>query len=393
MLSELLELAGGLKGNEFATRGQITRRKKDFTYEVIAFDVRKVIGGGNDFELQPDDEVFIPTIFDLREEYFLVVKGEVNRPDTLKFAEKMTIEDAIMMCGGIRESASVDKIEVARRVQNQSNYTSKTAEIFTFNISKDLKISDEATGFTLMPFDEIIIRSSPGYKIQKSAFIDGEVLFAGEYVMASNGERLSDLVNRAGGVTPAAYIKGASLKRKLTDEEKLKMESILRVAKSVNDKDTVAINTLQFEEYYSVGINLKSAISKPGGTDDIILVSGDQLYVPKYKGVVKVSGAVMYPNAVTYVAGRSLQNYLSNGGGYQSGARKKPYVVYMNGNVASTKSFLCFKNYPRVEPGSEIIVPMKVARSGSSRMPEIMAIATTSVSLASVVAMLMGVLK
>jgi protein involved in polysaccharide export with SLBB domain len=391
-LSELIQRAEGLKGNEFATRGQITRRKKDFTYEVIAFDVRNVVAGSSDFDLQPDDEVYIPTIFDLREEYFLIVKGEVNRPDTIQFAENMTVEDAIMMCGGIRESASAEKIEVARRIQYQSAYTSRTAEIFTFNISKDLQISAEASEFNLKPFDEIRVRSSPGYKIQESAFIEGEVLYDGEYVLESNEERISDLVNAAGGFTPAAYVKGASLKRKFTTEEKLKMESILSVAKSMGEKDTVEVNRLLIQDYYSVGIDLESALSKPGGAKDVILISGDMLYIPKYKGVVKVSGAVMHPNAVIFQEGRGLRNYLSNGGGYQSGARKKPYVVYMNGNVSSTKSFLGIKNYPKVEPGAEIIVPMKVVKT-NSRTPEIMAIATTSVSLASVFAMLMSFLK
>lgn len=392
-LSKLIKMAEGLKGNEFASRGQITRRKKDYTYEVIAFNPRNVVTGQSDLCLMPDDEVYIPTIFDLREEYYLVVKGEVNRPDTIQFSEKMTVEDAILQCGGIRESASVEKIEVARRIQNQSAYSPRTAEVFTFNISKGLELAPEASAFSLKPFDEIIVRSSPGYKKQTSVFIQGEVLFEGEYVLASNGERLSDLVNKAGGLTPVAYNKGASLKRRLTEEEKHKLESMLRIARQGSEKDTISLNSLNIEDYYSVGINLKSALSKPGGPEDVILMAGDQVYVPKYKSVVKVSGAVLYPNAVTSNDGKGLRSYLYKSGGYQSGARRRPYVVYMNGDVASTKSFIGIKNYPKIEPGCEIIVPMKVARTSTGRVSEIMAITTTSVSLASVVAMLISLLK
>jgi protein involved in polysaccharide export with SLBB domain len=305
----------------------------------------------------------------------------------------MTVEDAILQCGGIMTSASVEKIEVARRIQDQLKYTSRTAEIFTFNITKGLESSPEASGFTLKPFDEIIVHSSPGYKVQTSVYIKGEILFEGEYVLASDGERLSDLIKKAGGLTPAAYIKGASLKRRYTEEERNKLESMMRIASEGSTKDTISLKTLRPDEYYSVGINLKSALEKSGGRNDVILVEGDQINVPKYKGVVKVSGAVLYPNALTVEQGKRLKSYLYKSGGYQNGARKRPYVVYMNGDVASTKSIMGIKKYPKVEPGSEIIVPMRTAKTGNIKGPEILAIASISVSLASVVAMLMSVLK
>ena len=391
-LSKLIKIAEGLKGNEFTSRGQISRRKKDFTYEIIPFNTRNVVMGQTDIALMANDEIYIPTLFDMREAYYLIVKGEVNKPDTIAFQENMTIEDAILQCGGIMASASVEKIEVARRIQNQLNYTPNTAEIFSFNILKSLELSPEAAGFTLKPFDEIIIRSSPGYKVQTSVFISGEILFEGEYVLASDGEKLSDLIKKAGGLTPAAYIGGASLKRRYTEEERNKLESMMRIASEGRSKDTISLKTLRPDEYYSVGINLKSALDKSGGHNDVILMAGDQIYIPKYKGVVKVSGAVLYPNALTVEQGKGLKSYLYKSGGYQNGARKRPYVVYMNGDVASTKSFMGIKKYPKIEPGSEIIVPMKAVKTGGAKGPEILAIATMSVSLASVIAMLLSVL-
>jgi len=391
-LSKLIKIAEGLKGSEFATRGQISRRKKDFTYEVIPFNPRNIATGREDIMLMPDDEVYIPSIFDLREDYYLIVKGEVNRPDTIKFQENMTVEDAILQCGGIMASASVEKIEVARRIQDQLNYTPRTAEIFSFNITKGLESSPDAAGFTLKPFDEIIVHSSPGYKVQTSVYINGEILFEGEYVLASDGERLSDLIIKAGGLTPAAYIKGASLKRRYTEEEKVKLESMKRIASEGGGKDTISAKLLHVNEYYSVGINLKSALAKSGGPHDVILMAGDQVYVPKYQAVVKVSGAVLYPNALTVQEGRRLKSYLYKSGGYQNGARKRPYVVYMNGDVSSTKSFMGIKKYPKIEPGSEIIVPMKAVKTGNNRGPEVLAVATIAVSLASVVALLISAL-
>lgn len=392
-LSKLIKIAEGLKGNEFATRGQIIRRKKDFTFETIPFNTRKITTGTEDVALMPDDEIYIPSIFDLREEYYLIVKGEVNKPDTLKYADNMTIEDAIIQCGGIKESASVDKIEVARRIKNQSEYTSRTAQIFTFNISKDLTISPQDSVFTLKPFDEIIVRNSPGYKIQKSVLIKGEVLFEGEFVLAYNGERLSDLVNKAGGLTPDSYIEGASLRRKMTEEEARKIESMQKMAKDGINKDTISLKSVETEKTYSVGINLKKALENPGGRNDIVLVEGDEVNIPKYNAVVKIKGAVLYPNAVTCIENRKLPAYLSQSGGYQSNARKKPYVVYMNGKVASTRSFLGIKHYPKIEPGCEIIVPMKPEKKDGIGLPGILGVASTSVSLASIVALLLNSLK
>jgi len=244
-----------------------------------------------------------------------------------------------------------------------------------------------------MPFDEIFVRSSPGYKVQSSVSIQGEVLFTGEYVLASNNERLSDLISNAGGLTPEAYIKGASLMRILSDEEKTRIESAIGLTASSSGRDSLYLNSQNVNNYYPVGIDLQSAINNPGGDDDLILREGDKLLVPKYNEVVKVSGGVLYPNAITYNKSAGLKSYLKRSGGYQNGARKKPYVVYMNGDVASTSSFLGINKYPKIEPGSEIIVPMKAERQGKASLSEVIAIATTSVSLASVVAMLINLIQ
>ncbi len=394
-LSGLIRKAEGFKGNEFASRGQITRRKPDYTYEVIPFDVKAISGGGSDIKLNSNDEVFIPTIFDMREEYYVVVRGEVNKPDTLKYLDAMTVEDVILQGGGLKESASLARLELARRIKDPSSlkYSEKTAEIFTFNISQNLELKPEASRFLVKPFDEITVRVSPGYQAQASVSVEGEVLFPGRYVMATSGERLSDLVRKAGGLNPIAHIRGASLKRALSEEEHNKIQSLLRMAKLGDGNDSISLESLSFLEYYPIGIDLAAAIATPGGNDDVVLMPGDKLVVPKYNAVVKVSGAVLYPNAVTFDKGRGLRNYLSQSGGYKNGARRRPYVVYMNGKVASTKKFLFLHDYPRIEPGCEIVVPMKVPRSGATGLAEIMGISSTSVSMASVVAMLLNALK
>ena len=230
-LSQLIAKAEGLKGSEFASRGQITRVDMANNYTVIPFDVREIVGGQTDIALQNLDRVYIPNIYDLREEYTVTVKGEVNNPHTFTFRKGMTVEDVVLICGGLRESASLAKIEVARRIKDpqSTSYSPKIAENYSFEISEDLKIAPEDSRFLIEPFDEIYIRRSPGYSEQQSVAITGEILFGGEYVLASAGERLSDIIKKAGGFTPEAYVVGASVQRRLTADDRAKVAAVMAI--------------------------------------------------------------------------------------------------------------------------------------------------------------------
>lgn len=390
-LSQLIAKAEGLRGDEFASRGQITRRKPDFTYEIIPFDVRAAATGAADIPLQKEDLVYIPNILELRENYQIIVKGEVNRPDTLPYYEGMTVEDAIIRSGGLKESASYANIEIARRIKdpNSTTYTNRTADIHTFSITGDLAIAPEANRFTLMPFDEIYIRRSPGYREQQSVTISGEVLYAGDYVLASAGERLSDVIHKAGGVTPEAYVRGASIKRMMTDSEKAKVDAMLKMAR--NEENAVSEEDLQIDSVYPIGVDVEKALLNPGCSDDIILRDGDQILIPKYNSTVKISGSVLYPNTTTFDSPK-LKNYISQAGGYRDGARRRPFVIYMNGKVAATRTGLFCKNYPKVEPGCEIVVPIK-QKKATNTLGQVMGMVSSTTSLAAMIASLVNLTK
>ena len=392
-LSKLIEKAEGLKGNEFASRGRIIRRKSDYTQELIPFNVRDVALKTQDIALQAEDSVYIPTILELREDYTVQVRGEVNKEDTLPYRSGMTVEDVIIMSGGLKESASLAKIEVARRVSdpNATSYTPKTAEIFTFDISKDLQIAPEDKRFVLYPFDEVYVRRSPGYSEQQRVTVSGEVLFGGTYVLATAGERISDVIAKTGGITPEAYIQGASVRRRMSDDERIKMEAIMSVMQRNAGKDSIDMSSVTFPEYYPVGVDIANALENPGCIDDIILQDGDQILVPKNTNTVKISGSVLYSNTVTYNSDR-LKDYISQAGGYNTMARKRPFIIYMNGKVASTKRVLFWKRYPNVEPGCEIVVPMKPPRDGSG-LATTMGILSSTTSMAALIATMITNLK
>ena len=399
---QLVDQAAGLKGDEFAGRAQITRLNPDFTTTVIAVDIRGILSGTSpDIELKPEDQLNIPSLFDLREPYTIKVSGAVNYVDTvLPYRNNLTVEDAIMMAGGLKESAATVNVEVARRIKDTKTYenTNRTAEVFNFAlndnlglISTDGKKSD--TVFTLEPFDEVYVRFSPGYQEQQVVKIGGEITFAGDYVLAEKNSRLSDIIAKAGGITPDAYVKGASLKRLLTEDEMRRLETLLQLSANKQSRDSVALSLENIKDY-SVGIDLEKALANPGSAHDVVLRDGDELYIPQFQSTVKISGAVTYPNSVTYTNGMSVKSCLSQAGGYNDIARKYPIVIYMNGKVATTrKRFIFFKHYPKVEPGSEIVVPAKTQQDRKTSLAEILSITSSTTSMAAMITSIINTLK
>ncbi|MCS2426207.1 SLBB domain-containing protein [Parabacteroides goldsteinii] len=399
---QLVDQAAGLKGDEFAGRAQITRLNPDFTTTVIAVDIRGILNGtAPDMELKPEDQLSIPSLFDLREPYTIKVSGAINYVDTvLPYRNNLTVEDAIMMAGGLKESAATVNVEVARRIKDTKTYenTNRTAEVFNFAlndnlglISTDGKKSD--TVFTLEPFDEVYVRFSPGYQEQQVVKVNGEITFAGDYVLAEKNSRLSDIITKAGGITPDAYVKGASLKRQLTEDEMRRLETLLQLSSNKQSRDSVALSLENIKDY-SVGIDLEKALANPGSAHDVVLRDGDELYIPQFQSTVKISGAVTYPNSVTYTEGMSVKSCLSQAGGYNDIARKYPIVIYMNGKVATTrKRFIFFKHYPKVEPGSEIVVPAKTQQDRKTSLAEILSITSSTTSMAAMITSIINTLK
>ena len=401
-VKELIDQAAGLKGDEFTGRAQIIRLNPDFTTTVIAVDIRSILNGTSpDMELKPEDQLNIPSLFDLREPYTIKVSGAVNYTDTvLPYRNNLTVEDAIMMAGGLKESAATVNVEVARRIKDAKTHenTNRTAEVFNFELNDNLglisidgKKSD--TIFTLEPFDEVYVRFSPGYQEQQVVKVDGEITFSGDYVLAEKNSRLSDIIAKAGGITPDAYVKGANLKRRLTEDEMRRLETLLQLSSNKQSRDSVALSLENIKDY-SVGIDLEKALANPGSAHDVVLRDGDALYIPQLQSTVKINGAVTYPNSVTYTKGMSVGKCLSQAGGYNDIARKYPIVIYMNGKVATTKRcFIFFKRYPKVEPGCEIVVPTKTQRDRKTSLAEVLSIASSTTSMAAMVTSIINTLK
>ena len=241
-------------------------------------------------------------------------------------------------------------------------------------------MGSDVKSFLLEPYDQVVVRRSPGYEAQRSATISGQVLFGGSYAITSRDERLSSLVERAGGLTDQAYIKGARLMRNLTDSELARTRQALELKEDMQDEE-VEIDT-HIVTQRPIGIDLAKALKNPGGVHDIILQAGDVLTIPTNDGTVTISGGVLYPNKVTFTKNMKLGGYISQAGGYSRLAMKtKPFVVYQNGKVASGR-------WAKIEPGCEIVVPERPEREPMS-LQNWVAIGTSVATLSALIANLL----
>lgn len=392
-VKQLIECAGGLKDDAFMNRAILNRRNPNNTMENLAINLEELMSGkAADVALRKNDVLLVPSLFDVQEVQTVTIFGEVAFPGTYEYVENMSVEDFIVNAGGLTEAASTAKVDVARRVKNSraTSASDTISHMYSFAISDGL-IVEGNPNFTLMPFDEVYVRKSPGYFKQENVVIEGEVLFNGTYALEKKNQRLSELVASAGGLTPQAYAQGARLVRAMTDEEKARLETTMETSLQLaKDKaDSLAIrNKIMNQTDYPVGIELDKALAKPGSDADVTLRDGDRLIIPQYSNTVKMSGEVMYVNTVSYKKGKGLRYYLDQAGGYSNEAKKsKVYIVYMNGTVARANRL----NRNAIQPGCEIVVPIKDRER--MKTTEILSLGSTSASLATVIIALTNILR
>ena len=390
-IKQLVTKAEGVTGDAFMGRAVLHREREDLTKEIIQVDLKGILNGTKpDIALQRNDELYIPSIHDLQDIGTISIFGEVARPGEFPFAENATLEDMIIQAGGLKESASTVRVDVSRRIKNSkgTETPNEIGEIFHFALKEGFVIDGEP-GFKLKPYDQIFVRKSPAYQPQINVKVNGEILYEGTYALTQKTERLSDLVQKAGGVTPYAYIKGARLVRRINAEERMRMQSVLDMAKNTaQGSDSIDLNKLDLGNVYYVGIDLEKALAKPKSDADLVLREGDELIIPEFNNTVRISGAVMYPNTVSYANNKSLSYYIEQAGGYGTLAKKsKAYIVYMNGQVKKARSH----SSSIIEPGCEIIVPSK--EKNPHKLQNILSIATTSASLATMIASIANIIK
>ena len=406
----LVEHAEGMTEDAFTNRAVMHRMKKDRTLEVIAVDIAGIMDGKvADIPLKENDVLFIPTRQEKIVERTLTIRGEVQYPGVYQYADNETLEDFVLQAGGLTDKASTVNVMVSRRVMDSKALRPDSVIAKTYTLSlKDGFVIDGTPGFKLMPFDEVMIRQSPAYVEQQNVSITGEVMFAGLYTLDRRNARLSELFKKAGGATDQAYLKGARIIRRANEQEKQRMEAVLKMQReemqknllqlaassnnanaiSQTSKDVERTNIEKFNvpSEYPVGIDLPEALANPGSDADIILREGDRLVIPQYNGTVKINGAVMFANTVAYEKGKKPSYYIDQAGGFAADALKsKAYIIYMNGKVAK------LSHGAKVQPGSEIVIPAKLKRKMSTA--EMMSMGSSMSSIAAMIATIANMSK
>ena len=381
----LIQHAEGVTEDAFTARGVMHRMKADRTLEVIPVDVKGILSGTSpDIPLKNEDVLFIPTQSDLQQQRTLTIHGEVMYPGPYQYADNETLEDLILQAGGLTDAASIAKVDVSRRIVDPKATTSSKviAKTYTFSL-KDGFVIDGTPGFILEPYDEVYVRRSPGYQVQRNITVSGEVLFEGEQTLSTKNMRISDAIKMAGGVTSDAYVRGARLERKLNDDEKARRKFLMKQLRyQSDDKDTINTDQLDLGDTYTVGIYMDKALENPGSEYDVVLREGDRIVVPEYNGTVKISGNVMYPNTVSYHPGKSYKYYIKQAGGFGNRAKKsKTWILYQNGTMAIVG------HGTRIEPGCEIIVPTKIPFD-YSKLSQLIQIGTNMTSLVAMIVIL-----
>ena len=358
--------------------------------ELVHTHDRAIMDGSQpDIPLQKNDVLYIPSIHDLEDLGNVQIFGEVAHPGDYPYADNMTLEDLVITAGGLRESASVVRVDVARRVKDPKSTESPATigQNFSFGL-KDGFVVDGEPGFTLQPYDQIFVRRSPGYSAQQNVVVDGEVLYGGTYALSSKNERISSIIAKAGGATQFAYVKGAKLTRVANAEEIKRMQDVVNLLRrQVGDAmiDSLGINV---QSTFTVGIDLEAALANPGSDADIVLRAGDVISVPEYNNTVKIDGAVMMPNTVSFKEGEGVKYYINQAGGYGQNAKKsKKFIIYMNGQIAQVKG----SGKKQMEPGCEIIVPSK--RKKQFNIGNVVGLTSSIASLATMTAAITALIK
>lgn len=406
----LVQRAEGLTEEAFTARAVMHRMKADRTLRVIPVDIQGIMDGRvADIPLKENDVLFIPTKQTAMNEQTISIQGEVIYPGIYKYADNETLEDLVLQAGGLTDKASTVKVDVSRRVGNPQALTTDSIIAKTYSFAlKDGFVVDGEQGFVLQPFDEVYVRKDPSYTVQQNVSVEGEVTFPGTYTLSHRNMRLTDLIEAAGGPTNLAYIHGARLERRANETERNRMEAALKmqqeqlqqelmslVASSSNNSSSIQqmgqqtqqqqLQKFQVPDFYPVGIELDKALADPKSDANIVLREGDRLIMPQFTATVKINGAVMYPNTVSYIKGKSTKYYINSAGGYARNARKSnAYIIYMNGMVAKASQ-------GKVEPGCEIVVPSKILRRTSTA--ELLSIGTSISSIAAMIATIANMTK
>ncbi len=343
-VSDALRLAGGVKPDVYLGQVLITRTLPDSTRIQLRAALRDTTGAViNDLPLQEDDEIRVFSVSEFRPTRYVAINGAVRKSGQFPYREGMTVRDLALLAGGLDQSAYLNEAEIARLPENRAGgVTARTFRVpldssYIFERGPDGKYSGPPglpapsgpnPDVVVQPYDNVLILRQPNWELQRTAVVAGEVKYPGRYTLKTKTEKITDIIARAGGLTPDGYANGVVFYR---------------------SKNGVG----------RIGIELPDVLKNPKSLDNLALQDGDSLYIPRFNSVVAVAGAVNSPVSVTYAPGRTLDYYIRAAGGASRKADvKRAYVTQPNGKVeAHENNFLLPDGIPKPLAGSTVFVP------------------------------------
>jgi polysaccharide export outer membrane protein len=330
MIADALRRAGGPKSDVYLRQVLVTRYRADSTPVQLRASLRDSTGAVvNDFALLEDDLVEVFSVGDFVSDQFVAVAGAVRSPGRFPYRQGMTLRDLILLADGLQESAYLREVEIARLPADRAGATTAvtlrvpldSSYFFRRNVAD---AASAAADVPLMPYDNVLVMQQPNWELQRIVTISGEVAFPGPYALRTRGERLSDLIKRAGGFTADAYPEGTTFNRR--------EGGVGRIA-----------------------VDVPHALRQERSPENMILVDGDHINVPPRSFVVHVRGEVNAPNVVAYVPGAGMGYYIEQAGGVsRTGDKRAMFVTQPNGKRQTAGRF---RPDPSPLAGSVITVP------------------------------------
>ena len=385
--SDLIDKADGLKEDAYSKRARIIRLKPDLTTEIVNVNLEKALQGDlqANIALQREDVVTVYSILDFVEEYQITIDGEIKNPGVYSYDEGLTLNDLLVQAGGLTGSAS-KRVEIARMIIADQIDDANPNKAELFNIEITPGNNEQAKNFELQPFDVINIRRMAVYDKPEMVMVRGAVNYEGKYVLANKKDKIYDVIQRAGGLTSVANIEGVKIKRPIQAKQIEEVENVnLNLGKKDTIQDKLITKLKEKVKFATIPVDWKSIVKNQQSNTNVTLFPGDEIEVATFNEGVKVSGNVVLTSEIPYENGRSFGYYLDAVGGIDAkGWKKKAYVIYPNGKAAVASSFLFIRSYPKVKPGSQIIVPEKpeVKKTG---VAEIIGFAGVLASVAGVI--------
>ncbi len=358
-VSDLIKRGDGLKEDAYTGGAQLFRVKPNLIKEIVNIDLTKALAGDKteNVYLQREDELYVSSVLDLRDSFNVQIFGEVHNPGKFLYADSMTVKDLITLAGGSTFAAN-KKVEVARLYKQQGDKVNNTeiATLLTTELDANLNFTPGNSDIVLQPYDVVSITKKVGFTENQIVSITGQVQFEGKYSLISRVERVSDIIKRAGGLIVDAYAKGAFIKRL-----SIKTDTVSQVI-----KDSLKKMGLSYEpptNVQNIALDIDQILKNPGSYYDLVLSDKDEVVIPKLDNKITIRGGVLRPITITYHEGITLGECISAAGGITENARRnKAYVVYYNGRSKRTKTFGFFRFNPRIEPGSEVVLPEGAVR-------------------------------